>query len=251
VDRCRILYEKYLQFNPANASTWAKFAELEAAVGEEARARAVFEMGVCQPTLDEPDKLWLRYVDFEVSTEASSQRVQGLYERLVERTNGHVKVWIAYAKYLALAEHVPEARAVMQRADDALKARVANVKNEDLALFRRAVAELEEELVKQNIEGGSVEAVDKAKARLAQRVERRKAVPGTSPDEETRFEDVIELVFPDLDDGVVEGDAQRKMMLKMLEQAQRWKKVTLLEILSGLTHFYELGQTKTETEANS
>ncbi|CAG0911091.1 unnamed protein product, partial [Cyprideis torosa] len=28
-DRCRILYERFLEFNPANALTWVKFAELE------------------------------------------------------------------------------------------------------------------------------------------------------------------------------------------------------------------------------
>jgi len=224
VDRCRVLYEKYLHFNPANASAWAKFAELEAAVGEEARARAVFELGVGQATLDEPEKLWLRYIDFEAETKdaGAPERVCALYERLLERTGGHVRVWVAFAKYLAMhGDRVGEARAVLDRADAALKTRGEPATNEDLALLRKAIVELEEQLLATGAEGASAAAVERARGRLAQRVERRKAIPGR-PDEETRFEDVIELVFPDLQP---QGeDAQAQGALKLLQMAQQWKR---------------------------
>ena len=51
IDRCRILYEKYLEFMPHNCYAWTKFAELENTVGEEERARAVFELAVSQVSL--------------------------------------------------------------------------------------------------------------------------------------------------------------------------------------------------------
>jgi len=39
-----------------------KFAELEKGLGEEERARAIFEMAVNQPLLDMPELLWKAYI---------------------------------------------------------------------------------------------------------------------------------------------------------------------------------------------
>ncbi|KAK2810269.1 hypothetical protein Q5P01_000420 [Channa striata] len=39
-DRCRKLYEKYLEFMPENCTTWIKFAELETILGDVDRAHA-------------------------------------------------------------------------------------------------------------------------------------------------------------------------------------------------------------------
>ena len=87
-DRCRILYEKFLEFDPANCSTWMKvgigtflelqplashsfhfsvqFAELELLLGDAERARAIFELAVHQEVLDIPEVLWKAYIDFEI-----------------------------------------------------------------------------------------------------------------------------------------------------------------------------------------
>lgn len=54
-DRCRKLYEKYLEFSPENCTTWIKFAELEAILGDTDRARAIFELAIGQPRLDMPE----------------------------------------------------------------------------------------------------------------------------------------------------------------------------------------------------
>jgi crooked neck len=51
-DRCRILYEKFLEFGPSNCITWMKFAELESLLGDTDRARAIFELAINQPRLD-------------------------------------------------------------------------------------------------------------------------------------------------------------------------------------------------------
>jgi crooked neck len=40
---------------PTNCSAWVQFAELEASLGEDARARAVYEVAVAQPALDMPE----------------------------------------------------------------------------------------------------------------------------------------------------------------------------------------------------
>jgi crooked neck len=68
-----------------------------------ARTRAIFELGVLQPTLSMPELLWKAYIDFEVE-EGERDSARKLYERLVG-TSGHVKVWISYA--LFEAEPIP------------------------------------------------------------------------------------------------------------------------------------------------
>ena len=87
-DRCRTLYEKYLEFNPANVYAWIKYAELEKLLEEvcaqearqkgrdshahaggagrgavqEDRCRGVFELAISQPLLDMPELLWKAYI---------------------------------------------------------------------------------------------------------------------------------------------------------------------------------------------
>ncbi len=58
IDRCRRLYEKYLEWAPANCYAWSKFAELERSLGETERGRAIFELAIAQPVLDMPELLW-------------------------------------------------------------------------------------------------------------------------------------------------------------------------------------------------
>ena len=57
-DRCRTLYEKFLQFEPENCTTWMKFAELETLLGDIDRARGIYELAIKQPRLDMPEILW-------------------------------------------------------------------------------------------------------------------------------------------------------------------------------------------------
>lgn len=56
VDRCRALYERFLEWAPHNCGAWIKFAELERSLGETDRARAIFELAISQPLLDMPEK---------------------------------------------------------------------------------------------------------------------------------------------------------------------------------------------------
>jgi crooked neck len=95
--RCRTLYEKHIEWNPANCQAWIKFAELERGLDDLERTRAIFELAIEQPTLDMPELLWKAYIDFE-EEEGEYDRTRGLYERLLEKTD-HVKVWISYAHF--------------------------------------------------------------------------------------------------------------------------------------------------------
>ncbi|KAJ6597040.1 pre-mRNA-splicing factor CLF1 [Mycena vulgaris] len=113
-DRARKLYEKYLEFDPANSPAWIKFAELESQLQDFARTRAIFELGVSQSPLSMPELLWKAYIDFEIE-EGERETARGLYERLIQ-LSGHVKVWISYA--LFEAEPIPIARASREDEDE-------------------------------------------------------------------------------------------------------------------------------------
>ena len=58
IDRCRLLYEKFLTWKPDGCQAWTKFADLERSLGESERARAVYELAIAQPVLDMPEVVW-------------------------------------------------------------------------------------------------------------------------------------------------------------------------------------------------
>lgn len=95
--RCRVLYEKHIEWNPSQTQAWIKFAEMERGLDDMDRARAIYELGVNQQTLDMPELLWKAYIDYE-EYEEEYDRTRQLYERLLEKTD-HVKVWINYARF--------------------------------------------------------------------------------------------------------------------------------------------------------
>lgn len=124
-DRCRRLYEKFLEFGPENCVTWMKFAELETLLGDINRARAIYELAVDQSRLDMPELLWKAYIDFEISQEEPDNARQ-IYERLLERTS-HVKVWLSYATFELNNQtdtgniNVSQARRIFERSNENLK----------------------------------------------------------------------------------------------------------------------------------
>lgn len=96
-DRCRILYQKYIEKYPDFPSPWIEFAEMEQMLGDLDRARAIFELAIEQEEMEMPELVWKRYINFETEEE-EYDRARALYEKLIELT-GHVKVWISYALF--------------------------------------------------------------------------------------------------------------------------------------------------------
>lgn len=112
-NRCRTLYQKHIEFNPANCQAWMKFAEMEAVLEDFDRTRAIFELAVSQEELDMPELLWKAYIDFE-EERGEYERTRALYERLLRKTE-HVKVWISYAQFEI---NIPEEEEEEQGEDD-------------------------------------------------------------------------------------------------------------------------------------
>ncbi|KOC60338.1 Protein crooked neck, partial [Habropoda laboriosa] len=209
-DRCRILYEKFLEFGPENCTTWMKFAELETLLGDVERARAIYELAISQPRLDMPELLWKSYIDFEISQD-ETENARQLFERLLERTL-HVKVWIAYAKF-ELANSTTEdgldnvvlARRIFERGNDALR---SNGDKESRALLLEAWRDFENEK-------GDDETRAKIMEKMPRRIKRRRRIVGEDGSDDG-WEEVFDFVFPE--------DESQKPNLKFLASAKAWIK---------------------------
>ncbi|KAK6619687.1 hypothetical protein RUM43_012444 [Polyplax serrata] len=205
-DRCRKLYEKFLEFGPENCITWMRFAELEMLLGDVDRSRAIYELAVSQPRLDMPELLWKAYVDFEIAS-GEMEKVRNLYERLLERTL-HVKVWISYAQfeldYSNEEDSVALARCIYDRANQALRS--ANQKEERVLLLE-AWREFETKY-------GDEITQDKLLDKMPKRVKKRQRVLAADGSEEG-WEEFFDYIFPE--------DETAKPNLKLLANAKAWK----------------------------
>ncbi|CAN1244758.1 Crooked neck-like protein 1 [Linum perenne] len=230
MDRCRKLYEKYLEWSPQNCYAWSKYAELERSLGETERARAIFELAIAQPALDMPELLWKAYVDFEIS-EGENERTRQLYERLLDRTK-HLKVWISYAKFEASAAGNDDSEEGTVSEDKKLLC-IENARSKfdhetgvfekALNYFRTSAPELKEEramLLEEwlNMESsfGELGNVGLVQPKLPKKLKRKR--PINTEDGLSGMEEYIDYVFPE------ENHAPN---LKILEAAYKWKKQKL------------------------
>ncbi|XP_043258426.1 protein crooked neck [Colletes gigas] len=209
-DRCRILYQKFLEFGPENCTTWMKFAELETLLGDVERARAIYELAISQPRLDMPELLWKSYIDFEIAQDETDNARQ-LFERLLERTL-HVKVWIAYAKFeLAnttsedALDNVVLARTIFERGNDALR---SNGDKESRALLLEAWRDFENEK-------GDDDTRAKIIEKMPRRIKRIRRIVGEDGRDDG-WEEVFDFVFPE--------DESQRPNLKFLASAKAWMK---------------------------
>lgn len=211
-DRCRLLYEKFLEFGPENCVTWMKFAELENLLGDTERARGIYELAIQQPRLDMPELLWKAYIDFEVG-QGEYELARQLYERLLERTQ-HVKVWISYAKFELTSqlggEEDPEmnlrlARRIYERANDTLR---QLHDKESRVLLLEAWRDFERE-------SGDQQSLEKVMEKMPRRVKKRQKIISESGVEEG-WEEVFDYIFPE--------DEMARPNLKLLAAAKMWKK---------------------------
>ncbi|CAA7054670.1 unnamed protein product [Microthlaspi erraticum] len=218
IDRCRKLYERYLEWSPENCYAWIKYSEMERSLAETERARAIFELAVSQPAIDMPELLW------KIS-EGELEKTRALYERLLDPTK-HQKVWVSYAQFEAsAAEHREDkgdqdqeedaierkkdcirlARAIFDRANEHYKDSTPELKEERAML-------LEEWLTMEKSFGelgdGSV-----VKRKLPMKLKKRK--PISREDGSTEYEESIDYLFP---------EESQTANLKFLEAAHKWKK---------------------------
>eukprot|EP00055_Hartaetosiga_balthica_P000607 m.137015 g.137015 ORF g.137015 m.137015 type:complete len:655 (+) comp11171_c0_seq1:61-2025(+) len=199
-DRCRQLYNKFLEYNPANCQTWCRYAELETLLGDVERARSIYELAIAQPLLDMPEVLWKAFIDFE-HTSGNIDAVRTLYSRLLEKTN-HVKVWIAYAQFEATVGPTT-AREVFEKANNALK--------DEEGAQRKLLLDAWLEFEKDEEDEEKIENINNM---MPSQLKKRREVYNDDGQLEG-WEEYWDYVFP---------EEKSKPKLKLLEMAHMWKK---------------------------
>ncbi|KAK9874739.1 hypothetical protein WA026_005552 [Henosepilachna vigintioctopunctata] len=208
-DRCRTLYQKFLEFGPENCITWIKFAELETLLGDFDRARAIYELAIEQSRLDMPELLWKSFIDFEISQD-DTNRARLLYERLLERTS-HVKVWLSYAKFELNNQteddlNITLAREIFNKANENLK---HSEEKESRVLLLENWKEFEEAY-------GTEITKEKVKEKIPRRIKKRRKIVDEDGSEQG-WEEVFDYIFPE--------DEANRPNLKLLAAAKNWKKL--------------------------
>ena len=204
-DRCRRLYEKFLEYNPGNCMTWIKYAELEAILGDIDRSRAIYNLAVEQPQIDMPEVLWKSFIDFETEQE-EYEYTRNLYNRLLERTQ-HVKVWLSFAKFeasLLCDAAVTNARGIYCRADEALK---LTDNREERVMLLEAWLEFEQDR-------GDQESMEKIQQKIPKKVRKRRKIY-QEDGSDSGWEEYWDYVFPD--------DRSASSNVKLLQMARLWK----------------------------
>lgn len=215
-ERCRILYDKWIRWNPANCQAWIKWAELERGLDDLDRTRAIFELAINQDVLDMPELLWKAYIDFE-EEEGEYERTRKLYERLLDKTD-HVKVWISYAHFEINVPDDEEEEAEDEEekpVSDEAKARARKV-------FQRALVSMKEKELKEERVSllnawlsferthGSEEDIEKVQKQMPRKTKRRRKLDDDS------YEEYIDYIFP-------ADEQQTAKLSNFLAMAQSWK----------------------------
>ncbi|PAV68709.1 hypothetical protein WR25_15135 isoform I [Diploscapter pachys] len=200
-DRCRKLYEKFLEHSPENSSTWIKFAELETLLGDTDRARAIFDIAVQQPALDMPEILWKSYIDFEINAE-EYEKARDLYECLLQKTN-HIKVWISLAEFEQSIGKMDTARKAFERANTALE----SADKEERLMLLEAWKDAE-------MKNGDEQSIKRVESMMPRRVKKRRQIQ-TEDGVDAGWEEYFDYIFPQ--------DQAAKGSFKLLEAAARWK----------------------------
>ncbi|NWT65678.1 CRNL1 protein, partial [Prunella himalayana] len=205
-DRCRKLYEKFLEFAPENCTSWIKFAELETILGDIDRARAIYELAIGQPRLDMPEVLWKSYIDFEIEQE-EYEKTRNLYRRLLQRTQ-HVKVWISLAQFELSAgqqERLPRCRQVYEEANKAMR---SCEEKEERVMLLESWRSFEEEFGTE----ATKERIDKL---MPEKIKKRRKLQAEDGSD-AGWEEYYDYIFPE--------DTANQPNLKLLAMAKLWKK---------------------------
>lgn len=220
--RCRILYNKFIEYNPANSQTWIKWAELERGLDDLRRTRAIFELAVSSPVLDMPELVWKAYIDFE-EEEGEYDRTRVLYERLLEKTD-HVKVWISYAHFeINIPEEDEEEGEKAEGEGEEEKPVSEEAKARARRVFERAHQRMKDKDLKEDRVAllnawlsferthGSPEDVEKIQRQMPRRTRGRRRL-----DDDT-YEEFVDYLFP-------ADDQQSRNLSQLLAMAQAAKR---------------------------
>ena len=194
-NRCRTLYEKWLCTWPEHWEAWHQYAQFEVKNDEHERTRAIYELAIAQPWLNNPEQLWDAYIAYEVSQEAHA-RVRALYERLLSKAS-HIRVWIHFAAFETTIGNVEAARRIFKRGYEQLD-------GESRVMLTESWCEFEQHF-------GTSETLNEAQRHMPTQIKKKR--PMMNDDGQTiGWEEYFEYVYE-----------TPKDHSNLLEMAKQWK----------------------------
>lgn len=96
-DRCRRLYESFIEMYPELSLAWENYALMEIKLNEQVRARGLFNIALSENFLDKPDKIWVAFANFEADF-GNDDDVRNVYRRFMSNYPSY-KAWAGLAMF--------------------------------------------------------------------------------------------------------------------------------------------------------
>ena len=211
-DRCRTLYEKFLDYEPTNSYAWISYAELEKLLDDVNRVRAIYELAIGNPAgLDIPEAVWKAYIDFEVSEGEHDRASYAEFEVSIPEEEEPEE---EEAEHVVSEAAVSRGRAVFDRAyrrmkEKDLKEEVSSLNSVDRVSNLQRVVLLESWKQYESTYGNETQ-VQKVEDMMPKVVKKRKMLDDGS------YEEYFDYLFKDDDEG-------NQKMMNLLKKAQEWK----------------------------
>lgn len=215
IDRCRTIYEKFIETSPENSIAWVRYAELEKSLDEKDRCIGILETAINQP-LNMPELAWKAYINVEISY-GNLDKVRSLYERLLEKTK-HVKVWLSYNKFEQESLEIEKARDIFDRAYRYLKEN-PSMKEERLLILENWI-KFEEMNYHEDQEGSQI--LKELISRRPEKVKKRRRVKTNEIENITEEETMNETGWEEYYDYIFPDDEENKKSFKFLSNALKW-----------------------------
>ncbi|EAN32759.1 Suppressor of forked protein (Suf) family protein [Theileria parva strain Muguga] len=192
IDRCRIIFTKYVEIYPYNYKSWLAYINFELLLNEINRVRKLCEYAIEMEQMNNPEAIWNKYISIEKNYSYSN--VIALYKKLLQKTQ-HIKIYKEYSKYEYENGNNENGREVIEEGINLYK---------DSSVER---SKLLYHLVDMEKKYGNEQTVQNAKKRLPKKILRKRKL-----ENDQEVDDII-YVFPD-----------DKTNTKILENALKWKK---------------------------
>ncbi|PPS94001.1 HAT (Half-A-TPR) repeat containing protein [Cryptosporidium hominis] len=225
-DRCRVLFTKYIEYDPVSTNSWIKYMQFEYNLCEIKRVISIAESAISMPELDSPEIIWQYYIELMIN-EKNIEFADSIYKRLLEKTQ-HIQVVINYSTFIISKLH-----------DNKLNREfilgILNKYKERQLDYQRSILlkywlSLEEKLASKNIDPESniwIEIVNRLLPRTILDVNSKKK---TYVFKEENY-DFAHLISVNKDDEAqtLQTNNNDKVPSSLIDAAKEWKKAKILD----------------------
>lgn len=187
VNKSREVHLLYIKALPTDPASWIACADLEVALEEQDRARALLEKAVQLPAIRDPHLLWKRYLEMEQEW-GEVEKVRALYERLLDKSS-HFKVFKAYSEFeFSETKDVERGRKIIERS-------ITLFKEQQMPYDRKFM--VDHWIAMENLYGSKDKAADIVKTLKPKAVVVRRKAVDSQGDSVELGKPITTYVFPD------------------------------------------------------